>query len=270
MLMLMLALLASFAQAQSPRVEQLRAKAQAGDPSAWMQLADHFRTGDGVPEAPDSMYACWERAAELGHAPAEYLIGLAYLRGIGKDSLRNEAKAVLYLGKAAQQNQTQAVEALLDYYTAERAFFAPPKPRMRVKDYELLFRYALAAARKGSPRAATYVGDAYLKANGVARNDTLARVWLTTAALHHKDPIAQLKLGTWLLDGRTKFGFDLERAQYLFEMATKNRKADLYEIAEGKIGLHYVAQYKRQVVNLHYLLATPFPPFAPQLYVNME
>ena len=263
-------LLASGLSGQTQRLNELRAKAQGGDPSAWMLLADHFRTGDGVTASPDSMYACWERAADLGHAPAEYLIGLAYLRGIGKDSLRNEAKAVLYLGKAAQQNQTQAVEALLEYYTAERAFFAPPKPRMRPKDYELLFRYALAAARAGSPRAATYVGDAYLKANGVARNDTLARAWLTVAALHHKDPIAQLKLGTWYLDGRTKFGFDLERSQYLFTLVMKNRRADLYEIAEGKIGLHYVSQYKRQVVNLHYLLSMPYPPFAPQLYINMQ
>jgi TPR repeat protein len=263
-------LLASGLSGQNQRVTELRAKAQEGDPSAWMDLADHFRTGDGVPASPDSMYFCWERAADLGHAPAEYLIGLAYLRGIGKDSLRNEAKAVLYLGKAAQQNQPQAVEALLEYYTAERAFFAPPKPRLRPKDYELLFRYSLAAARAGSPRAATYVGDAYLKANGVARNDTLARAWLTVAALHHKDPIAQLKLGTWYLDGRTKFGYDLERSQYLFELALKNKRSDLYEIAEGKIGIHYVSQYKRQLVNLHYLLSMPYPPFAPQLYINMQ
>jgi len=255
---------------QSPEIDSLRVKGSSGDSDAWMQLADLYRTGEGVTTSPDSMYSYWEKAAEQGHAPAEYLIGMANLRGIGKDSVRNEAKAVLYLGRAAQQNQVHAVEVLLEYYTAERAFFAPPKPKMRAKDYELLFKYALEAARKGSDEAATYVGDAYLKGNGVARNDTLARVWLTTAALFHKDPIAQLKLGTWYLDGRTKFGFDLQRSLWLFQMAMKNPGSDLYEIAEGKVGVHYVSQYQRQIVNLHYLLVIPYPPFAPQLHVNSD
>ena len=53
---------------------------------------------------------CYQRSAELGYAPAQYLLGDAYL--IGDGVKMNKEKGARWFRKAAKQNMTEALCAL--------------------------------------------------------------------------------------------------------------------------------------------------------------
>ena len=145
----------------------------------------------------------------------------------------------------------------------------------RPEDYEpgdsaltKAFHYARDAARLKSPQAALYLGEAYLYARGVARNDTLARVWMETAADYYRTPLAQILIAYWYLEGKTTFGYDLEKAAGYFEAVRVNGRATIEERTEGVVGLHIIAQHKRAAMNMQFSAPYPAPLLAPQLFIR--
>jgi hypothetical protein len=69
-----------------------------------------YAEGEGVPQ-DDGQAAMWYRkAAERGHADAQFLLGALYEEGRGIP--RDDAQAVYWYGKAAEQGHSYAPSAL--------------------------------------------------------------------------------------------------------------------------------------------------------------
>jgi len=84
----------------------LTASAEAGDPRSAQLLADMYATGRGVVANPGAAFQWRQRAALLGDAGAQFVVGMQYLNGGGvpKDS----REAAVWLEKAARQRHPNA------------------------------------------------------------------------------------------------------------------------------------------------------------------
>ena len=110
-------------------LESDRAEAASGDPEALVRLAERYETADGVPFDLGATSALLELAAERGHAPAQYRLGLLQAGGLDPDA--DLAEAYGWLRLAAQSDQSpsgllaeaigQALADRLDPAAIERA-----------------------------------------------------------------------------------------------------------------------------------------------------
>lgn len=62
-------------------LDQLTAKANAGDAAAQYQLGTMYNIGKGVDRNPDQAFAWFQKAARQGHMGAMYELAVAYYNG---------------------------------------------------------------------------------------------------------------------------------------------------------------------------------------------
>ena len=98
--------LAVGAQAQTPFVDALRARAEAGDAEAQVDLGVMYFVGDGVPQDYAEAVRWFRQAADQGLAPAQFSLGVAY--GSGEGVPQDEAEAVRWFRLAADQGHAVA------------------------------------------------------------------------------------------------------------------------------------------------------------------
>jgi hypothetical protein len=79
-LVFLLTLFVSF-WAVASNLDQLIAKANAGDEAAQYQLGTMYNTGQGVERNPDTAFTWFQKAARQGNAGAMYNLGVAYYNG---------------------------------------------------------------------------------------------------------------------------------------------------------------------------------------------
>ena len=99
--------LAVGAQAQTPEIDALRARAEQGDADAQFVLGFMYATGRGVPQDDVQAVRWYRRAAEQGDADAQFVLGFAYSdgeRGVPQD----DAEAVRWYRLAADQGLANA------------------------------------------------------------------------------------------------------------------------------------------------------------------
>lgn len=80
-----------FASSNAQSISELEKAAEAGNPIAESQLADRFRSGDGVSKDLQKAF-CWDhRAAEHGFSNAWLSVGISYGMGTGvaKDNIES-------------------------------------------------------------------------------------------------------------------------------------------------------------------------------------
>jgi hypothetical protein len=88
-------------QAQTPEIDALRVRAEAGDAYAQYDLGYMYYEGEGVPR-DDAEAARWIRlAADQGHAAAQVNLGVMYADGRGVP--QDDAEAVRWYRLAADQ-----------------------------------------------------------------------------------------------------------------------------------------------------------------------
>jgi TPR repeat protein len=93
-------------QAQTPEIDALRARAEAGDAEAQFNLGTVYADGEGVPQ-DDAEAARWFRlAADQGHANAQTNLGIMYRYGVGVP--QDRAEAVRWFRLAADQGLGEA------------------------------------------------------------------------------------------------------------------------------------------------------------------
>lgn len=80
--------------------------ARARDGAEEYQTAQKYLKGDGVPAEPREGYALLERAAQLGHAKAQFELALALRAGTGAQ--RDDERAVTWLRSAAEAGDPHA------------------------------------------------------------------------------------------------------------------------------------------------------------------
>lgn len=166
-------------------VDDLKARAAAGDKAATRQLADLYYTGrDGVAQDFREAARWYEKLARLGDARAQTSLGLMYARGYGVE--KNLRLAHHYWSFAAAQNDPGAQFNLgLTYARGEGV----------TQDYEQAADWYKRAASRGHVQAQHNLGVLYHLGKGVDRDPQRAYFWIKLAALQG-DELAQDMVAT--------------------------------------------------------------------------
>ncbi|MCY4232592.1 MAG: tetratricopeptide repeat protein [Bacteroidetes bacterium] len=98
--------------AQGQYIEQLKEKAEQGDPKAQYTLGEAYRDGRGVIENYTQALHWYRKASMQGHPAAQVELGLAYALGRGVDQDDQEAYAWMILVKATGELNQEGVEHL--------------------------------------------------------------------------------------------------------------------------------------------------------------
>ena len=147
--------------------------------SCYRTAEDYYYGNNGKPEDEEKAVKWYLKAAEQGHAKAQYMIGECYFAGRGVDEDEDEA-AEWYL-KAAEQGHAKAqFELGRIYYLAD--------------GYDEAAQWYLEAAKQGHAEAQQQIGVFYEYGWGVPSDDDEAEKWYLKAA-EQGNAEAQLSLG---------------------------------------------------------------------------
>ena len=136
--------------------------ANGGDPWAQYSLGEMYFTGQGAEKDLAAAAQWFRKAAEQGHAEAQYRMGSAYYNGVK----RNYREAVRWYQMAATHESTDAQTALGNMYHNGTGV---------VKSYFNAVWWYSQAAEKGNVWAQYYLGNMYRKGLGVAQDMEKAR-----------------------------------------------------------------------------------------------
>lgn len=138
--------------------------AEQDDPEAQFYLGVLANQGDGA-NATEAV-GWFQKAAQAGHAKAQYNLALAYERGLGV--LRNRKAAIEWLRKAAIQGDVDAQHMLALLLLDEDS----------VKEGA---KWLTKAATAGHVASQLALGNGYLAGDVVAKDPSLAVKWLSRA-----------------------------------------------------------------------------------------
>ena len=93
-------------QAQTPKIDALRARAEEGVASAQNDLGVRYANGDGVPEDDAEAVRWYRLAADQGLAQAQYILGRRYDLGVGFP--QDYVEALRWFRLAAEQGHAEA------------------------------------------------------------------------------------------------------------------------------------------------------------------
>lgn len=230
----------------SAEIDSLRRLARKGDSQAQMALVEYYQL---IELRPDSARYYLEQAAKTGLAEAQYLLGLVYLRGVEGPKRPTEGRKLLEA--AAKQNHILALRVLyqvLEPPDSISPLYVPVLP----PNAKQAFHYALQAAELGDPPSMATVGRYYGNGKGVARNDSLAELWLVRAAEKGYIP-AQVCLAEWYFERWGKAEAALRWAQAVIQ----NDRASLEEQYRARIAAYHAEYIPRWISWFRRWVATP-------------
>lgn len=227
-------------------VDSLRKLARTGHPQAQLALVEYYQLHE---LRPDSSRLYLQMAAQAGLPEAQYLLGLSYLHGVEGPKRPKDGKKLLEA--AAKQNYILAIRVL--YQTLEPPDSVSPL-HVQVLPYnpQEAFAYAQQGAELGDPPSMTALGRYYAQGKGTARNDSLARVWLTRAAEKGHIP-AQVLLAEWSFE---KWN-DPQTALRWANAVIANERASLEEQYRARIAAYHAEHIPRWLEAIRKGLFTP-------------
>ena len=144
-----------------------RMAAELGHAEAQYNLGVMYATGEGVHEDDAEAARWYRRAAEQGNAEAQFHLGEAYLSGLGVP--KDVDEATRWYRKAAEQGDARTQYALgALYYTIDM-------------DLAERVRWLRKAAEQGHADAQWSLAVRYATGMGVRRNSMLAHMWYNIA-----------------------------------------------------------------------------------------
>ncbi len=170
--------------------EEIRQKAEAGEPAFQRLIANSYLMGDRVNADPVAAARWFRLAAEKNDALAQFALGLMYAEGKGVSS--DLAEAVRWFRQAADQGVAEAQLNLGVCYAKGEGI---------MPDQAEAVRWYRQAAEQGDVQGQSRLGLACLEGIGVEKNDSEALKWLRRAA-YQNDPVAQFFTGTLYYDGK--------------------------------------------------------------------
>jgi hypothetical protein len=198
--------------------------------------------------------------AEQGHADAQTLLGVMYLKGQGVP--QDHKTAVKWLTLAAKQGNAGAqsvLKQLLEIIFAEN--FQKSKDALFKKDYATVFRLLKPLAELGHVRAQGNLGVMYKHGHGVTKNDKTAMKWYRLAA-EQGNATAQFNLGNGYRTGQGVIQ-DYKTAVKWYSLSANQGNADaqlsLGEMYENEQG---VIQDYKTAVKWYRLAADQGNPYA--------
>ncbi len=154
-------------------LEELRTKADQGDPAAQFALGAAYDAGRGVKGDQREAAAWYRKAAEQGYAAAQNSLGSLYQFGEGTP--QDNAEAVRWYQKAADQGYGEGYTNLGYMYDGG----------LGVKqDKQKAATLYQSGAEKGSLNAMLNLGVSYWKGEGVTQDLVQAYKWLDLARFY--------------------------------------------------------------------------------------
>jgi TPR repeat protein len=156
----------------SDHIQSLQKLAAQNDAEAQFELAEAYRTGNGIAENLAEAVRWYRAAAEQGHADAQNNLGAMYLAGMGTD--KDAAKAAHWYRKAAEQEHVQAQFNLAMRYLIGSGV---------EQSDEDAAHWLHAAAEQGDLVSISQLGTLYQLGRGVEQNFVAAADLHTIAAM---------------------------------------------------------------------------------------
>ena len=206
--------------------EQVKAKAEKGDPEAQLALGSLYASGTGVATDPGKAFKWHRKAADQGLARAQYQLGLDYADGTGIKP--DKSVAVHWFHEAAQKGLAQAqlelglcyldgrginpngTEALKWFRTASSQGLAGADYEIGLcylqgvgvaKDIQEGIQWTTRAAEKGVAASQNRLGLAYEKGEGVPQDYIQAYKWFALAAAQDDEHAADIRVSLAKMEG---------------------------------------------------------------------
>jgi TPR repeat protein len=178
-----------FSPSTLPHAEDLKARAETGDPTSEYQLGLCYYSGQGVAKDFSEAVKWFRKAAEQNYAMAQNALGICYANGQGVT--KDEVEAVKWFRKAAEQNNALAQFNLGNCYANGQGV---------AKNYAEAVKWFRKAAEQNDARAETALGNCYYNGQGVAKDEVEAVEWVRKAA-EQNDARAETALGNCYYNG---------------------------------------------------------------------
>jgi TPR repeat protein len=156
-------------------MDAVRSKAEAGDASAEYELGRSLLSTRPSDSEFASAMPWFQRSAEQGYVPAEYMYGSVFREGRWKDP----KQMVYWWTKAAEEGNVHAQLWLGVFYEQGRDGVK--------RDYFKALKWFSMAAKQGQPDAQVTLGQMYENGEGVRQDYALAAYWYRKAANHTID-----------------------------------------------------------------------------------
>ena len=158
--------------AVSGEVRDLEQKAQEGNVDAQARLGEVYaKGGDGIKKSYKKASEWWEKAAQAGHMPSQYNLGVLYSQE--ETGVKDYEKAVKWFRKAAEQGDMFAQYNLAVKYA---------KGQGVEQNYAHAVKWWEKAAKQSNMFAQYNLGLKYLKGEGVKKNEKRAYAWFACSA----------------------------------------------------------------------------------------
>ena len=153
------------------QVEEVKAKAEAGDADSEYRLGLCYYNGEGVAKNYAEAVKWYRKAAEQNYAEAQFSLGYCYANG--KGVAKNDAEGVKWCRKAAEQNYAPAQYILgLSYAQGQGV----------AKNYAEAVKWYRKAAEQNDAQAQLNLGFSYAQGQGVAKDYVESYKWTLLAA----------------------------------------------------------------------------------------
>ncbi len=153
--------------------QPLKTAVSQGDPAALFEVGRRYTDGVGVSKDLGQAAKWYQRAADMNHAPAQYLIGNFLEKGLGVE--KDMQQAVGWYEKAANNGNIIAMHNLAVLYATPNAVAETP-------DNVMAFSWFKQAAEHGVRDSQVNLGIFYTKGVGTPVNLIEAYKWFDVAA----------------------------------------------------------------------------------------
>lgn len=172
-----------------PYVEEIRRRADAGDPMAQYDLGVMYYYGNWVKQDYEEAFRWFMNSAEKGYAVAQHSVSICYFQGDG--TCQDFAKAVQYMRMSAEQGYCKA---MLCYGCLLSEGVGVKKDR---NEAMRLFEKASGY----NALAMFFLGKLFLEEMDGGADKSKALFWMRRAA-YYGVPEAQFELGMWYSEGK--------------------------------------------------------------------
>lgn len=283
-------------------VDEIRSNAQQENVNAKYKMGLKYYNGQGVPKNNAEAMKYFKKAAEQGHADAQYKLGRMYEYDVDipgeqeamnaqknftkkvDSGIENPSDAENYLvsmGNLMQNfNQIQA-EAVKWYKKAAIQGHADAQYELGTKyalgfgglkeDYAEAAKWLIKAAEQGHASAQYELGGMYHNGEGVSQNCAEAVKWWEKAA-EQGDPNAQYKLGVMYYKGQGTPQNFVKAYPHLYVAATLNKKdaRGLQSNIEKNMTPAQVAEGQRKAQILLNKIVSRYPGYKNEIKKSMN
>jgi len=195
----------------SPRLIELKTRAQNGDAEAYCLLGKAYHTGSGVLRDDGKAFENMMEAAKMGHGEAASLVGFFYARGLGVT--KSETEAVEWFRKGADLGSGKSRVNYLLFLRSGKGV---------TKDYGSAMTELEALANSGSVDAQFALAQIYFLGDDLQLPDVAKAVPFLMNPAEKGYPGAQNMLGLAYRKGAGPLDESSEQAEKWFRLAAED------------------------------------------------